>query len=72
MLTKQDLVDAITPLDEKIEGVKQEIGKLRKAMNRGFKKVHDDNETIIKFTNEEVIDLKKRVEVLELKSPPNL
>lgn len=82
MLTKQDLKDIESLLASTEERVSQgteeanleiqkEIILLKAEMKREFRKVHNDQNLIIKHFNVEFLDLQERVEKLEQKVKPS-
>ena len=66
------LTTDVSELTHEMFGLKKGINKFRKDMNKGFSKSHESDELIIKFANEELINLKSRVEKLEKTTIPNI
>ncbi len=62
--------EELTKLRNNMSGIRNDLNKVKKDMNRGFKKSHSNQEVIIKFANEEIIELKGRVEKLEKTASP--
>lgn len=48
---------ALSTREELLE-IREELKVIKKAMNKDFKKVHKDQEMIIKFSNEELLNLR--------------
>lgn len=61
-------------LDQRIEESNLELQKeiilLKAEMKREFRRVHNDQNLIIKHFNEEFLDLQERVDKLEQKASP--
>jgi hypothetical protein len=74
----KDLLDGIEErLEQRIEEsnleIQKEITLLKAEMKREFRRVHNDQNIIIKHFNVEYLDLQERVEKIEQKvSPPSL
>lgn len=69
MLTKSDKTDIKEIVEEIVlkshTTLATEIKHLERKIDTGFKKNHKDHETIIKFANEEILDLKTRTDKIE-------
>lgn len=71
MLTKSDKDDIKAIVGEAQTTTTKEIVKLKQEVKKGFRKVHKDQETIIRFFNREVLELKSRVGKIESIPPIN-